>query len=147
MRIVLDTNVVISALLRDSTSRRILASPSHSFILPDHARAEIERHLDDLLPRMGLTRAEAELLLALVTARVESIPESDFQVHLPEARRIMRELDPDDAVFVAVALAVDCDCIWTQGKALRAQARVRTFTTGDLGASSEEEAKRTANDI
>lgn len=132
MRLVIDTNVVIAALLRESTSRRILSSPHHTFILPEHGRAEIQQHLDELLPRMGMTRDEAELLLALVTARVETIPESEFRAHLPDARHIMRELDPDDAVFVALALAVPCDGIWTQDKALKRQTRVKTWTTGEI---------------
>ncbi|MBI4394465.1 MAG: PIN domain-containing protein [Euryarchaeota archaeon] len=132
MKPVLDTNIVIAALLRDSTSRAILASPVHTFILPEHGRAEIERHLDDLVARMGMSRDEAELLLALITARVETVPESDFRSHLPEARKIMHDLDPEDAVFVAVALSVPCDGIWTQDKALRKQTRVRTFTTAEM---------------
>lgn len=132
MRLVLDTNILIAGLLRDSTTRRILQWPFYTFLAPEYAYREVANHLDELAPRMQLARSDAELLLHLVAARVQTVPEVDIRPHMEEASAIMRDLDPDDAPFVATALAVPNDGIWSHDKALHRQTRVLVRTTAEL---------------
>lgn len=142
MRLVLDTNILIAGLLRDSTTRRILQWPFHTFLTPEYAYAEVANHLDELVPRMRMTRSDAELLLHLVAARVQTVPEADLRPHMQEASAIMRDLDPDDAHLVATAIAIPNDGIWSHDKALRRQTRVPVRTTADLVKDIEDETIR-----
>lgn len=142
MRLVLDTNILIAGLLRDSTTRRILQWPFHTFLVPEYAFREVANHLDELAPRMQVTRPEAELLLHLVSARVQTVPEPEIRPHMAEAMAIMRDLDPDDAPFIATALAVPNDGLWTHDKAIHRQTRVRVRTTAELLRDIEDETGR-----
>ena len=44
MRLVLDTNILIAALIKDSITRRILLLPDLEFLLPAFALDELARH-------------------------------------------------------------------------------------------------------
>ena len=44
MRLVIDTSILISALLKDSTTREILLFSNIEFLLPEYAFGELERH-------------------------------------------------------------------------------------------------------
>jgi len=51
---------------------------------------------------------------------------------LPEASVAMAGIDPDDAVYVAAALAVPCDGLWSDDPHLEQQSLVRRWTTQEL---------------
>ncbi len=46
MRLVIDTNIIISSLIKDSTNRQILLLPSFEFLLPEFTFEEINKHMD-----------------------------------------------------------------------------------------------------
>ena len=48
MKLVLDTNVLILALLKSSATRAILLHPSFEFFLPEFGLEEIRRHKPEL---------------------------------------------------------------------------------------------------
>jgi predicted nucleic acid-binding protein len=129
-------------MLRDSTTRRILQWPFHTFLAPEYAYREVESHLDELAPRMRMSRSDAELLLHLIASRVQTVPEAEIRPYMEEANTIMRDLDPDDAPFVATALAVPNDGIWSHDKALHRQTRVPVRTTTELVKAIENETAR-----
>ncbi len=45
MKIVIDTNIIIASLLKDSVIREILTSKQAEFLVPEYAFEEIEKHL------------------------------------------------------------------------------------------------------
>ena len=49
-----------------------------------------------------------------------------------EAEEIIGEIDPDDAPFIALALSIPNDGIWSNDKHFLKQDRVKIWTTGDL---------------
>lgn len=44
MKLVIDTNILITALLKDSKTRELLLFPSFEFLLPEYALQEVEAH-------------------------------------------------------------------------------------------------------
>lgn len=55
MRLVIDTGIPISALLKESATREILLLSSIEFLLPEYAFEEFERHKDKISKRSGLS--------------------------------------------------------------------------------------------
>jgi predicted nucleic acid-binding protein len=51
---------------------------------------------------------------------------------MPEARKIMDKIDPSDTPFMALALAVENDGIWSDDRHFLRQRRVKTWKTKDL---------------
>jgi predicted nucleic acid-binding protein len=54
MKLVVDTNILVSALIRDSVTRKILLDPRISAYVPEHFLGEIEEHHDQIIQKSGL---------------------------------------------------------------------------------------------
>lgn len=67
-------------------------------------------------------------LLSTVTV----IPKSDFSKCLPMALQIMRDIDEDDTEFVALALSLGYDGIWSDDRDFQRQKEVRIWRTREL---------------
>ncbi len=131
MRLVIDTNILIAGLLRDSTTRRLLLLPAAEFLVPEHALEEIRSHKPMLLRRSGLTEPAFDALFAGILERVSITPEADIQ-NRAEADRIMAGIDPEDAVFIALALSVPNDGIWSDDAHFQKQTAVKAWRTKDF---------------
>jgi len=58
LKFVLDTNVILKALIKDSVVRGILLGSSHEFLIPEYAIDETRKHLDLVAKKSGLSRGE-----------------------------------------------------------------------------------------
>lgn len=54
MKVVIDTNRIMAALIKNSTSRKILFSKKLSFVAPDHSLAEIYKHRKEIEKKQTL---------------------------------------------------------------------------------------------
>lgn len=132
--IVVDTNVLLSYLLREGITRRIITRNPRRFTTPVHCIAELWEHRG----RWNIGRhpdSEAREVLADMERffiRVE--PEEAYRSALGEAGRLTP--DPGDAPVVALALSVDCEGIWTYNtrhfRDPRLLERVRVLTTREV---------------
>ncbi|MFA6327947.1 MAG: PIN domain-containing protein [Candidatus Micrarchaeia archaeon] len=59
-KIVVDTNAVAAALVKEGTSRQILLLPGISFFAPDFLREELEEHNDVFLAKSGLSAEDLD---------------------------------------------------------------------------------------
>ena len=131
MLLIIDTNVLIAGLLRDSTVRRLLLLPAAEFLVPEHALEEIRSHKPTLLRRSGLAEPAFDALFAGILERVTVVPEAEVQ-HRAEADRIMAGIDLNDAVFIALALSVPNDGIWSDDAGFQRQTAVKAWRTKDI---------------
>jgi predicted nucleic acid-binding protein len=132
MKLVLDTNIVIAGILRDSITRKILLHPIFSFYIPEHAFTEIECHEDELIEKSGLTRHRFHIILDSIKRKLSIVPAHEFGGHYPKALELMKDIDPDDAPFIALALSFDNDGIWTNDAHFEKQNHLRIWNTKDL---------------
>lgn len=131
MKIVIDANIVMAALIRDSEARRIIASGKLEFVSPDFVLEEIYKYEDYICVKSGLAKEEFELLLALVFERISIIPSSEYSACNEAAAAIMIN-DPKDMPYVACFLALKCDGIWTNDPDYNGKEGVKVINTGDL---------------
>ena len=54
MKLIVDTNIILKALIKDSRVRAILLNPNHQFYLPEYAIEEIEEHMPLLIEKTDL---------------------------------------------------------------------------------------------
>ena len=116
MRIVVDTNILISSLIKDSITREILLLPYMDFYLPEFALEEVEAHKVKISKLSGLSSDEIDFFLDLLLENISIVPAQTIRPYLKEAEKIIGDIDPGDIPFVALALAVDNDGIWTNDK-------------------------------
>jgi len=58
MKLVIDTNSIISALIKNGISRRIIVSPAIQFIAPDHTLKEISKYKKMICKKVKITSNE-----------------------------------------------------------------------------------------
>jgi Predicted nucleotide-binding protein len=71
--------------------------------------------------KSNLTPAEVEELIELLFKRIDVVPRPVVLESLQEAARIMRDTDPDDAVYLAAALERDAQ-LWSDDVSVRVDA-------------------------
>ena len=132
MKLIVDTNVLISALVKKSTVRGLLLNPLFEFYVPEHCIEEIERHVGEISERSGLSVENVFLLLGVLLASVQVVPAEEVVKKYKEAEKIMGKIDRDDVPFIALALSFPNDGIWTEDKHFLKQSRVRVWRTREL---------------
>ena len=132
MRLVLDTNILIAVLIKDSMTRRILLLPDLQFLLPTFALDELARHRAKIARAARLKVDEIDLLLTLLLTSVVVVPFERIAPHLPAADALIGAIDPDDVPFVALALAEEHDGIWSNDRAFENIPNIKLWTTTSL---------------
>ncbi|HIH16847.1 MAG TPA: PIN domain-containing protein [Candidatus Diapherotrites archaeon] len=132
MNIVIDSNVLFAALIKDSTTRRLILEFDGFFLFPSYIFDEMEKHRSELLQKSGMTAKEFETLLQLILAKVLIVPAEAFKPHAKEALKIVGSIDPDDSAFFACALAYPGSVIWSDDKRLKKQSKIGVLHTVEI---------------
>ena len=132
MELIVDTNILVAGLIRDSVVREILLHPDFMFYAPDHLLYEIEKHKELFLAKSKLSRPTFDTVLNMLVERVSIQSHDEIQKHIDEARGIIGKIDPDDAPIIACALAVKNDGIWTEDCDFSKQSKIRIWSTKEL---------------
>lgn len=135
MKIVVDTNRIIAALVKDSTTRTILFDKSFKFLTSDYAITEIQEHKDELKAKTNLNDEEFEILLALIFEHIGVIPKSIYENHMEDYKNEISDLD--DIPVLATAIATEADGIWAHDPHFEQQKKVKVFRNIDLLKLSE----------
>lgn len=132
MRLVVDTSVIISSLIKDSISRRLILHPDMGLFTPEYVNIEIERHTEKIRSFTGLSRNEFNILLGEITSKIEVFPIEEFESYLDQAYSIMKNIDVEDTSFLALALSIKCDGIWSNDSDFDKQGIVKVWKTHEL---------------
>ena len=130
--IVVDTNIVISALIKDSLTRELIIKSKKNLLLPEMALYELKKNEREILEKSGLSKVSYEKLVFKLLSYMKFIPKNLTEEHHEEAFKIIGHLDKEDVVFVSIALAFDNCAIWSDDKHFKQQSRVKVFTTSEF---------------
>ena len=109
---IIDTNVIFSAILNveSGIGQFILKTKEHNISLfsPSYVKTEIEKHFTKIVNRSKLSEADIRLAMELIYSRIVFISDDliPFEEYI-KAMRIVRDIDPDDVVFVALTSYMD----------------------------------------
>lgn len=132
MKLVVDTNVIMSALIKNSTTRALLLNPQHRFYLPEFAIDEIKSHNDLIISKSGLKAREIGQIFDLLATNLEIVAIETIAPRLEEAKLAMKEIDESDAPFLALSMSIDCEGIWSNDEHFKKQKLVRVWNTTEL---------------
>lgn len=132
MKIILDTNILISALIKDSITRRIIVDSEWEFYYPETSLHEIRKYKDLILKKSGLTDIEFIKLFNRLFNYIKLIPEEVINLKLEEAYKELGKIDPDDVVFLATALSLDNSVIWSDDAHFDKQDKVKIIKTKNI---------------
>lgn len=132
MRVVIDTNVLMAGLLKDSVVRTVLLSRNISFFLPEHALSEIKKHENELLTKSGYHKGELKFLLNSLLQNIKVVPQKMIKNFMEKAELIMKDIDIKDSSFIATALVIKADGIWSYDNHFKEQNVIPVLDIKDL---------------
>jgi predicted nucleic acid-binding protein len=122
----------MAGLIRNSTSREILLNPNFEFYTPDFLLSEIKNHKDLIMKKGDLSESKFDTIYELLIDRINVLPKSDIMDHIEEARQIIGDIDRDDVTFIALALAIPNNGIWTEDKHFKKQNKIKIWSTKEI---------------
>ncbi len=101
--IVIDANIIISALISDSRQiRRILAREALQFVSPKFIVVELFKHAPKIQKATKLSRDEVLELLSSIINRIKFYEEDLISIgNWTEAFRLCRDVDEKDTPYIA----------------------------------------------
>ena len=105
MKIVVDANRVIAALIKESTTREILFDKNIEFYAPEHIKNELEKYRNEIINRIEITEEEFEILLSLVFEHITIIPKYDYSDKMTLVKAETNDIK--DIPYFAVCLAIE----------------------------------------
>ena len=132
MKLIVDTNMLISALIKDGAVRKILLSQDFKFCTTEQFLVEINKYIPMISKKAKMSLEETYLMFFFLLSYFEIIPISKYVNKFDEAYEIMKDIDEDDTLFIALALAIPNDGIWTEDKHFQKQEVIKIWTTKDL---------------
>ncbi len=114
MEIVIDTNKIISAILKSGKIRKLLLR--FKFYVPKALIEELEKHKKEICKKARITSDVFDFIFGeIVLPRVLLIPDEKYKEKIDDALNIVKNFDEDDTPFIALALKLNMP-IWTNDK-------------------------------
>ena len=130
MTIVVDSNRIVAALLKDSTTRRILFNHRFEFIAPEFVKDELEEHKREFIKKAGIGSKEFDILLSLIFESVTLIPQDEYIDYIDKLKSEISDIK--DIPYLACCIAANSEGIWSHDPHMKEQKKVKVFTNIDL---------------
>jgi predicted nucleic acid-binding protein len=141
-KIILDSNILFSAMIKDSFTRKMILEFEGFFLFPSFIFEEIKKNKKELLMKSKMKKKEFDLLLELLLQKVIIIEKEILNKYKKEAFEIIKEIDPNDAVFISCALAYPESIIWSDDKKLKKQTKIKVLNTSEIYSYFEDQRKK-----
>ncbi len=132
MKLIIDTNVLISSLLKDSTTRELLLNESFEFYLPEIVLREVNKYLQYIIQKSKLSEESIKNLLNIILENLHLVPIDEYEGKMDEGMEIIGKIDEKDTQFIALALAIKNDGIWSNDKHFDKQEKIQVYKTIDI---------------
>ncbi|WP_123533394.1 PIN domain-containing protein [Halosimplex salinum] len=131
MKLAIDANVVISALIADSKTRELIVTLEPDLLTPAFVYDEIENYEDLIVEKSGMEPDRVAQFIDLLFQYIEVVPSDEFYPAIETADEAIGDTDPDDVLYLACALANDT-AIWSDDSDFDEQDLVETYSTSDV---------------
>jgi len=131
MKLVVDANVVISALIADSKTRELIVTLEPNLLTPAFVHDEIENYEDLIVEKSGMGPDRVTQFIDLLFQYIEVVPADEFYPAIEKADAAIGDTDTDDVLYLACAIASDAS-IWSDDSDFDEQNLVKRYSTGDV---------------
>ena len=131
MQLVLDANILFSALIRAKDTRKLMLNEKITLFTPEFMLYEFSKHIDILEEKTALSKEVLKELLQelILESKLRTFSDSELEDFLYHAKSISP--DPDDVPYFALALKLHCG-IWSNDKKLKEQTKINVYSTEDI---------------
>lgn len=130
MELVLDANVLFSALIKQDTTFRLILHEDIHLYAPEFILIELAKHKTVILEKTGKGAEEFEKVLVILRRYIQFVPLDALDLYLKQAEHFSP--DPKDTAYLALALRMKIP-IWSNDKALQSgQNSVKVLSTKEV---------------
>ncbi len=129
MNLVADTNIIIAAILRSSTTQDIIFNSNVRIYAPEYLMDEIIEHKQELIEKMEVSDSVFESIYNIVLSKITIVPKSDYSSHKEKA--ISSCPDPQDWPFFVLAFHLSIP-LWSNDLSLKRQKFIRVIDTKEI---------------
>ena len=108
--IIVDTNVILSALLTEGITKVVLTAHKDAYMTPQSCFDELWKHRE-VWNENNQPDEEQKYVLSHMKRYIIIIDKKTYKNKLKEAKELI--IDVDDAPLIALALSIDIEGIWT----------------------------------
>lgn len=116
MKVVVDTNIVFSAMLNSQGKigqLLVLGSRHFEYFTIGLLHQEILKHRDKLLKLSGYPEEHIDRVFQIITSRIKFVDDVLLSERsIQEAKALVSKIDEDDALFLALCSQIDAK-LWT----------------------------------
>ncbi|WP_251330593.1 PIN domain-containing protein [Haloplanus pelagicus] len=131
MRLVVDANVVISALVADSKTWELIVTLDPDLLTPAFVHDEIENYEELIAEKSGMDPNRVAQFVDLLFQYIEIVPVDEFHPAIEEANAAIGDIDPSDVLYLACAIASGA-AIWSDDSDFDEQDVVERYSTSDV---------------
>lgn len=132
MKIVVDVNIILSALIRDSITSKIILKSKLNLYFPKPSLDKIKKYEKHILKKSGLNEASYTCILTDLFKYVQLLSADEIKQNWDEAKRVMEHIDEEDVVFIAAALSLKDAIIWLDDSDFEKQNKIKIVKTRDM---------------
>src|SRR3989344_4566442 len=129
MKFVLDTNIILSALIKDSFTRKIITNLGFEFFTPSFTLTEIMKYKNYICKKSQIREEKFVFLLNKILEYVKIIPTELYKNNIDKSMRLIE--DHKDVPFLACAISLDSN-IWSNDAHFKKQKKIKVFTTDEF---------------
>ena len=131
MKLVVDSNRIIAALVKDSYSRKIILHGNLELLAINMSQKDIQKYRKDILSKAKITEEQFNSIFGKLNEKLIKLDDGIIKSRMKEAKEIMDWIDKGDTPFIAAALATKTD-IWSDDKHFEKQNKIKIWKTKDL---------------
>ncbi len=127
--LVIDANVLFSALIKNSLTAKIIFEEDIIPSAPEFVIEEFLKYEDLILKKTSRTREEFIQIMHMLKDIITLVTKEEYSKFIGEAKKFSP--DEKDVMYLALALKLKC-AVWSNDKRLKQQDRVKVYSTEDL---------------
>jgi|SRR3989344_6288147 len=129
MILIIDANVLFSALIKDSLTTELIFNEELTLYTCDFILDEFHKYEQEIMKKTHRTREEFTTIMHQLKEIIAIIPQKEYSEFIPEAEKFSP--DPKDVMYFALAIKLK-GSIWSNDKQLKKQERIKVYSTSEI---------------
>ncbi len=132
MRVIVDANIIVAALLGSRSTIAILFSQNYKLYSPKFLIDEIKNKKELLCNLRNINSNEFDINLTALLILVKTIDKFEYDEYIENSTKLIGKRDIKDIDYIACALYIKADFIWTNDKDFSEQNLIKIMTTEEI---------------
>jgi predicted nucleic acid-binding protein len=129
MILIVDANILFSALIKDSLTTEIIFNETLKLYTCEYIIDEFLKYENEILKKTHRSKSEFIEIMHQLKSVITIIPKEEYSNYFREAKLISP--DPNDFIYFALALKMKAS-IWSNDKQLKKQDTITVYSTNEL---------------